>query len=506
METALIVELLRAVWRELLQWRVYVFVVFCVITFSVLIVGLQWKESYETSVMIYADHSNIIKPLLQGKAEVTKIDFSKSAREVIYTRKILLRAAKEAGLVNPDTERDKQDKIINGLRNDIAIKNERNSNYFRIVYGNENQEVSFKTLNAVVDAFIKDTADTRREESRSAFEFIDQQVESYKKQLLIAEHNLKEFKSKSLDGSAADVTQRINSLRIQIEDMKILMSESKAQKKSINQQLKKESKYIEVKTQIDAQRARLEKLRSQLDGLRLSYQETYPDIVILKEQIASQELVIKAMMDESAVVAGSSESLENPLFGQLRGTLAKVETTVTSQNRRIQSMNRMLKEEYARAERIASREAELSELSRDYSVTKKIYEDMLARKESARLSMTLDIEGQGVNYKIQEPAVYPLSPSGTQFFHFALVAPFIGLGVGLGLVVAYVLLDARARSPIQLMNSMPPHIEMLAVIPHVNTPFMARIFRSDMMILSLAFFVALSIYGLVVYSRLSGAL
>jgi polysaccharide chain length determinant protein (PEP-CTERM system associated) len=506
METALIVELVRAAWRELLQWRVYVFSVFCIVTFAVLIVGLQWKENYQTGVMIYADHSNIIKPLLQGKAVVTKVDFSKAAREVIYTRKILLKAAKTAGLVNEETGRNVQDAIINNLRNSFFIRNESNTDYFRIIYGNEDQEISFKVLNAVVDAFIKDTADTRKEESRSAFEFIDQQVETYKKQLLIAEHNLKEFKSKSLDGSASDISKRINSLRIQIEDMKLLISETQAKKKSIKEQLRKESKYVEVKTKIDAQRVRLEKLRSQLDILRLSYQETYPDIVVLKEQIASQELVIKAMLDESSVVAGSSESSENPLFGQLRTNLADIETTLKSQDRRMQSMNRMLKEEYARAERIASREAELSELNRDYAVTQQIYEDMLGRKESARLSMTLDIVGQGVNYKIQEPAVYPLSPSGIQFLHFAMFAPFVGLAVAIGLVVAYILLDARARSPIQLMNSLPPHIEMMAVIPHVNTPFMTRMLRSDMMALAFAFLVTLLVYGIVVYSRLSGAL
>ena len=60
METALIVELLRAVWREFIHWRSWVFALFIVLTFAILAVGIKWPERYETSVMIHVDTTNII--------------------------------------------------------------------------------------------------------------------------------------------------------------------------------------------------------------------------------------------------------------------------------------------------------------------------------------------------------------------------------------------------------------------------------------------------------------
>ena len=104
-----------------------------------------------------------------------------------------------------------------------------------------------------------------------------------------------------------------------------------------------------------------------------------------------------------------------------------------------------LAEELEKANRIAARNAELAELTRDYDVTRQLYEEFLERKEKARLSMTLDIEGQGVSYKIQEPAKYPYAPTGLRYAHFVVMGVLFGFIAPIGLVVAYVLLDPRIR-------------------------------------------------------------
>ena len=102
---------------------------------------------------------------------------------------------------------------------------------------------------------------------------------------------------------------------------------------------------------------------------------------------------------------------------------------------------------------------------RDYDVTKSLYEDLLNRKEQARLSMTLDIEGQGVTYKIQEPAQFPLSPSGLSFRSFVILGAFIGITLPLGLAFAYVVLDPRLRFS-ALLDDADYSISVMAVVPH----------------------------------------
>ena len=185
---------------------------------------------------------------------------------------------------------------------------------------------------------------------------------------------------------------------------------------------------------------------------------------------------------EPTQIEEGSEVLLNPLYQELRSRISQVETAMQAKQKRLSVLNDLLANEFERRQRVAERGAEESELVRDYDVTKKIYEDMLERKEKARLSMTLNIEGQGVTYRIQEPPLPPLTPTGLRFVHFVIVGPLIALLSIIGLAVAYVLLDPRIRfsSALQAFD-----VRVLSVIPHVNTPLTQRLRRTDMVICSL---------------------
>src|SRR5690606_19829483 len=94
---------------------------------------------------------------------------------------------------------------------------------------------------------------------------------------------------------------------------------------------------------------------------------------------------------------------------------------------------------------IQANKAKLAELTRDNEVNKEIYDDLLKRREKARVSMRLDVEGQGLNYKIHEPAAYPLAPSGIRFLHFAIAGLFLGLLAPIGILAAVLQVDPRVR-------------------------------------------------------------
>jgi len=506
MDAIPLIEIARAVRRELIALKGWVFTLFVLVAFSILTVGKFWPEKYETSTTLNADVTNIIQPLLKGRAEMTGIDRSVQAQELIYTRRIMRKVAEETGLVKPDDEVGIQEAVINGLRSSVRIRNE-GKNFFKISYSNENQNLSFKVLNAVVDAFIVDTSEKKRRESRSAYEFINQQVNSYKRQLLVAEEKLKDFKSSNFDGTESAVANKIETLRSKIEEMNLTIEETLEQITLLQEQLEDEREYQAARTEIDELQSRLHGLKSRLDEMRLSYQENYPDIVELKDQQAALELVITATQEQGNVSRFSSgEGTKNPLYENLRKTLSATVLKHRSQSKRKESLQRLLKQEYARAERVAARTADLSELVRDNRVTRNIYEEMLGRKEKARLSMTLDVEGQGVSYKIQEPAVFPLQPSGLRFEYFAMAGPAAGLLASLGLIILYVLVDPRVRSPSLLVQKLPADIELLIVVPHINSSITKRIVRTDIAVLSFLFIMAVGIYAAGVVAVLRGVI
>lgn len=496
MDKTFIIDLLKSLKFEAIRFRVWVVLLFIAVSFGPLVVGYLWPNTYTTQATLYADETNIIEPLLKGRASVTSIDRSKQAQETLYTRRVLEKAAEEAGLITPQSSEDVRASAVRRLRSGLTVRPD-GSNLFRVSYSSNNPDTAFSVLNSVVNVFIQDTARRKREESVGAFNFIDGQAESYRRQLELAEQKLKEFRSQNTDGTEGQVTARINQLRNDIESLKLEIEDSESRIASIEEQLSQESRYQVAKGQAERMRERRRELVRQLDQLRMSYQDSYPDVVSVRQQIQDldEEIAALEFAGESYSVG---EAVENPLYEELRKRQSAVEVELTAQKRRMESLEMMLEREYDRAERVAANQAELSELTRDLDVIRDIYNEMLQRKESARLSMTLDIEGQGVTYKIQDPPAFPLEPSGLRYVHFALVGPFLGFMAPLGLLFMYVFIDPHYRSARTLQQQMPEGVDLIGVIPHYHTPLAARLLRKDMVLL-----LGLCVLTMVAYVGLS---
>ncbi|WP_323813298.1 XrtA system polysaccharide chain length determinant [Cellvibrio sp. NN19] len=503
MDKAYLRDLLVALRAELIRFRFWCAAVFLLVAYLFLVVGLLWPKSYTTKVVLFADVTNIIEPLLKGRAEITKIDRSEQASEVIYTRRIMLETAKQAGLLAAADSENRQDAIVKQLRSGVRVARERNENYVQLSYTATNPDTSFEVLNSVVNVFIEDTAKRKRDESVGAYNFIDAQVQTYKKQLEAAEEKLKEFKSKNTDGSEDAVSARIASLRQEIEGLKITIEETQSRITTIEQQLNTEGQYLQAKGQVEELQQRRQVLIAQLEQMLLSYQENYPDVVSLRAQIAELDTAIGKIQSAGDIYA-SSDKVQNPLYEELRKQLADADVSLRSQKRRMQSLLSLQEDEYARQQRIAASQATLSDLTRDYDVTKKVYEEMLQRKETARVSMTLDIEGQGVSYRIQEPAAFPLKPSGLHFIHFALAGPFLAFMAPLGLLILFILVDPHLRSARALQRQLPADIEVLGVVPHYKSPIGERLLKKDVLLIGavvaigMMCYLAISIYWILV--------
>lgn len=485
-------DLVWAIKAELIKFRFWVLGVFISTAFLIAALGAFLPKTYSTSALLVVDVTNIIEPLMKGQAEVTKIDRSEQAREVIYTRGIMEAVGRELKLIDKNTSQEAQDNIIKRIRSGLQVIPEKN-NYFKIGYSSGDPDTAFETLNAFVNVFIRDTQRRKHDESQGAYNFIDTQVQTYKRQLEIAEDKIKDFNSKNVDGSSDSVSQHLNQLRSDIELLKIQIEESQARVNTLQQQLGSEGQYQQAKSQLDEIKLRRQGLIEQLEKLLSTYQEGYPDIVNIRSQIAELDAVIERKQASGEVYSGG-EKILNPLHEEIRKQLSAAEVELRAQKRRMESLVGLQAQARERAERVASNQAEYSELTRDYQVTRKVYEELLARKENARLSMTLDQEGQGVSYRIQEPAVFPLKPTGLGFLIFACLGPVIGLLIPIIVLVIYVFVDPHLRSARALQKLLPPDIEMLGVIPHYNTPLGDRLLKKDMLSIMAIAGVSMFIY------------
>lgn len=488
-------DLLLATKRELIRYRFAAAFLASLVFTALLVMAFYWPERYHSSAVIEMDVTNVIEPLLRGKAEVVDSRTHEKVADTIVSRRVLERAVKSLAEKNGvEYSASEVEQKINLFRNSLNVEP---VNYNRAITSIQFQSPdatrAFENLQVIVEAFLENKASEKREDSFAAYSFINEQVKKYKDQLTQADKNLQAFKANSADVTENVVKTRIGNLGAQIKDLNIAIEESKETLAATKRQLATESKYLSVRTKLIALEDRKVLMVEELDRLRLSYQDEYPDIVTLKTQLAE---VNSAIETQIALMGGASSGnvSELPLYEELRKQYAAAELSLSTQKRRLAALENLLDEERLLADEVTKDQAELADLTRDYDVNKGLYEEMLGRKENAKLTMELNKEGQGENYKLTQPPTFPLKPSGLNPVLVLLAAPILALLTPFSLMLAFVMFDPRMRSIHQVKACLPKDVVFLGVAPHQSTPLNIRLLRKDVLLLGGWLLIVMAVY------------
>jgi len=123
----------------------------------------------------------------------------------------------------------------------------------------------------------------------------------------------------------------------------------------------------------------------------------------------------------------------------------------------------LLREELERSQTILDSQGEVASLTRAQNVNREMYEDLLSRRENARVSLSLDTDGRSLGFQIQEPASMPLQSSGLRLAHFAMAGIVLAIAVPLLLLSVLVRHDPRVRSSLQIEHA--AGLPVLGTIP-----------------------------------------
>lgn len=440
------------------------------------VAGLVWRPNYSSSSIILVEEKNIIQPLLEGAAVATPaVDRARLAREVIHGRKFMQQLLRDTGLVDEEASAGELEARMKEFMARTSITNV-GRNLIRLEYRDEDPEWAYQVARRMSDLFIAESLAAKESESRAAFEFIEKQVKEYHEKLVQAEERLKEFRSANLDarpGSEADISARLSELQTRIERTTQELKEAEIKKKTLERQLSGEVEVVSVLSRESQYRARIAELQQRLETLRLSYHDTYPDIVQIRHQINDLEEAIRAerARREAAKASGRVEIddsvINNPMYQQLRRELSATEIQIDTLNARLAEARRQLQSELERGRRVHTGEATLAELTRDYQVNRDIYQDLLRRRENARVSMNLDKERQGLSFRLQEPPVLPLEPRGLRFAYFLVLGMVLGVGFPIGVHALRLNFDPHLRTAHMLVRQYPQLF--VASVPHYWT-------------------------------------
>lgn len=437
-------------------------------------------NDFQASARIFVDTRNLIKPLMQGLT----VSHDMQRQVTVMSRTLLSRPNVErvVNMVESDIKsaEGKDNKLsVSALMKEIKLKTTGTDNLFTITYNNSDKDLAKSVVESLLTIFIGMRGDSS-EDRASAILFLDEQIEVYEKKLITQENELKIFKQKNvglMPQQGGDYYTQVAQAAKDLNKTKLDLREAEHARDSIQLQISGDEPVLLtgiedsavdpssiVNVEIDA---RIADLRKTLDSLSLNYTDKHPDIIATKRlitQLQGRKIEEAKLMKSRGFDVGRNYS---PMLQQLNLALAESQAKVASMTARVEEFTRRYNNLKSKSDSVPEVEASLAQLTRDYHVNKANYQELLKRRESAKISGDLGAASKFISFKIIDPPTVPEKPVGPDRASLYSVAFFVALAVGIG--IAFALNQLRpsfhSQSKLREITGMP----VLGTIPMIWT-------------------------------------
>ncbi len=183
----------------------------------------------------------------------------------------------------------------------------------------------------------------------------------------------------------------------------------------------------------------LSDLQSQLLQLQARYTDDHPDVIKTKADISEVKKKLadinKGSGDTSDTANDKASAMEPPEIRQLRLQIHQYGDLITAANRDQKRLQQEIAAYQGRVSLSPAIEEQYKALTRDYDNAQKSYQDLLAKKSSADLTVQMNNQSEGERMFALNSAELPEAPSFPNRLLFA--AGGLGAGLALGAILAF---------------------------------------------------------------------
>lgn len=414
---------------------------------SILTVTLLVRDRYEATARVFVDTQTVLKPLMSGLAFQPDVDqqVRMLARTLISRPNVeRLISSPRAGLLSLSPA--DREKTIDRLTREIKVLPSGDANLFTITYRDINPQRAQILVDELVSLFVTSGVSDKQRDSEQARRFLDDQIKSYEAKLLEAENRLKDFKLRNfgLTGTSdQDHFARLSASTEEVNRLRIELQAATQARDALKRELSQEDPTMPVEAMLPGMapvqtetESRLDAQKRQLDELLRRYTDQHPDVTAARRTIAQLEQQRKAEQEARRGDGKKGPAPTSPVFQRIRVSLAEAEAKVASLQGQLSAQQAQLEQARAMAGRMPEVEAEFSQLNRDYTVVRKNYEELVARRESASLGEKIDLTTKVADFRVVEPPRVSPTPARPSRMLVAILGVLASIAAGFGAAFA----------------------------------------------------------------------
>lgn len=411
-------------------------------------------SKFEASTRIYVDTDTLLAPLMKGMT----VDVNVNQQVEVMQRTLLSRPNLESVLRATDLDLQattplKRDELIRRLAEHTAI-HAQTRNLFTVSYTDRNPVLAKKVVQALLNIFVESNLGTSRKDMEQARRFIDNQVTQYDTQLRTMESRIAAFKRDHIayftSGEITNNAAALTSARNLLGEIQGQMEDAKVRRLALTQQLASVPQFLEVDAPpaviVEGSRGpsdadqRVLAMEQHLDDLKSRFTDQHPDVISAERQLKAlkaQAAAADARLESRRRVQRSAakQHISNPVYEQIRLKLVDADATLDMSKQRYADQLLQVKKLEELARTAPEVEAQYVNLDRDYQVLKKNYNEMLSRRESAKLSQEMDTKADKIQFRVIDPPQVPALPSSPN--RQLLMSLVLLIGVAAGVAVAF---------------------------------------------------------------------
>lgn len=415
-------------------------------------------STYEVNAKIFIDTRSMLTPLLQGLTVNNNMITNTASlmQRTLLTRPNLEEVARRADLdLTTESSRDFA-RLVTDLGREIKVSGTPKDNIYGLRYENQDPKAAKRVIDELLNTFLETALGETRKDNVVTQNFLDEQIAEYERRLIEAEERVKEFKQRNagmMPGNEIDYFGRLSVARSELAEAELQLREAVNRRDAISRQIVGEEpvfgfgeeSYAVQSPELQQIEARLANLNQQLDSSLLQYTEKHPDIVALRSTIEALELKKEEELARLREMApsGPSPLNANPVYQQMKVSLSAADAQVAALKTRVAEYEKRVEKLQRLADTVPEVEAELARLNRDYGLHKKNYQELLERREAARMSQAVERTGDDIKLRVIEPPRIPILPTGpnrVQLLSLVFVASF-----GTGGAFAFLLAQLKPR-------------------------------------------------------------
>lgn len=422
----------------------------CFLFLSVLACIFVPRE-YEASTTILVEEKATLSGAIKGIVVATPLSQRiRTIREEILSWSRILEVVRELGMDVGIANPKELEKLITKVQKKIYVR-QKGSDVIQIAYRGKDASLVQNFVNTITQKYIEKNLKSERQQTYSAIDFLEEQLDSYTRKIKETQKNLTDFRSKnisSLSLSADVLFEEMVKRQMEVETLNLEILNLQEQIDAIDRQLSGEDKLVitesveEMNPVIAELKTRLVGLQTQLSSLRLKYTDKHPSVI---ETIRLIELTQQQIESEGRQVTTAEKKERNPIYMALIEQKERMLIKLRNLKSRQNSLEEIVAQQEVRIQNIPKTEQRLAELTRDVEVNTEMYDQLLARMEQAKISQQLEATDRGARFEVLDPARLPQVPVGPSIPKFIFIGLFLGLASGGGMLYLGELLDHSFR-------------------------------------------------------------